>query len=75
MYADPALIRKHVVKLTLNDDEAALLNSLVRITGEQKAVVLREMLMKKALEAFHTSNDVGALHAMPVPLAAPHLSY
>jgi hypothetical protein len=37
MYADPALVREHVVKLRLNDPEAELIDALVNYTGQQKA--------------------------------------
>ena len=57
MYADPALIRKNVVKLSLNDREAELLDALCNYTGEQKAVLLREMLLHRVSEVMgHTPN-------------------
>ena len=48
MYADPSFIREHVVKLRLNENEAALIDAWVRYTGQQKAVLLREMLLEQA---------------------------
>jgi hypothetical protein len=48
MYADPALIRDHVVKLRLNDNEADLIDAWVKYTGQQKAALLREMLLEQA---------------------------
>ena len=36
------------MKLRLNDREAELINAWVNYTGEQKAVLLREMLLKQA---------------------------
>jgi hypothetical protein len=48
MYTDPSLIREHVVKLRLNENEADLINAWVKYTGQQKAVLLREMLLKQA---------------------------
>jgi hypothetical protein len=33
MYSDPSFIRDHVVKLRLNDNEAALIDALVNYTG------------------------------------------
>lgn len=48
MYADPSFIREHVVKIRLNENEAELINALVKYTGQQKAVLLREMLLKQA---------------------------
>lgn len=48
MYSDPSLIRDHVVKLRLNDNEAALVEALVNYTGQQKASLLRELLLEQA---------------------------
>lgn len=47
-YTDPSLIREHVVKIRLNDREAELIQAWVNYSGEQKAVLLREMLLKQA---------------------------
>jgi hypothetical protein len=47
-YADQSLIREHVVKLRLNENEADLINAWVKYTGQQKAVLLREMLLEQA---------------------------
>ena len=63
MYADPALIRKHVVKLSLSDRESALLEALCNYTGEQKAVVLREMLLQRAVEVMGHTPDVARMAA------------
>lgn len=48
MYADPALVREHVVKLRLNENESDLIDAWVKYTGQQKAVLLREMLLEQA---------------------------
>jgi hypothetical protein len=48
MYADPSLIREHVVKLRLNDTEADLIDALVNYTGQQKAPLLRDLLLEQA---------------------------
>jgi hypothetical protein len=61
-YTDPSLIREHVVKLRLNDHEAGLIDAWVNYTGQQKAVLLREMLLEQA------SLDMG-LNAAPAQLA------
>ena len=63
MYADPALIRKHVVKLSLSDRESDLLDALCNYTGEQKAVVLREMLMQRAVEVMGHAPDIARMAA------------
>ena len=48
MYSDPALIREHIIKIRLNDIEANLIDSLVHYTGQQKAPLLRELLLEQA---------------------------
>lgn len=48
MYADPSLIREHVVKLRLNDTEQELIDALVNYTGQQKAPLLRDLLLEQA---------------------------
>lgn len=60
MYSDPSLIREHVVKLRFNDREAELINAWVNYTGQQKAALLREMLLEQArldLEATISANE------------------
>jgi hypothetical protein len=60
MYTDPSLIREHVVKLRFNDREAELINAWVNYTGQQKAALLREMLLEQArldLEATLSGNE------------------
>jgi hypothetical protein len=45
MYADPRLIRKHIFKVCLDDDERAVVDELVKRTGQQRQVILRELLL------------------------------
>lgn len=47
MYADPKLVRTHRLKLTLTDYENEQVDRLVAETGQQKAVVVRELLMSQ----------------------------
>lgn len=61
MYSDPALLREHVVKIRFNDNEAALIDAWARYTGQQKAVLLREMLMEQARLDMGTEFDGAAL--------------
>ena len=63
MYQDPALIRKHTVKLSFNDNEAALVDALVRYTGEEKAAFIRGLLLQRAEEVL--------MHDMQSASAAP----
>lgn len=58
MYSDPALIRKHFVKLNFNDREAALLDALCNYTGEQKAALIRDLVLRMAEEVLHASEFV-----------------
>lgn len=48
VYTDPSLIREHVVKVRLNDAEADLIDALVNYTGQQKAPLLRDLLLEQA---------------------------
>ncbi len=57
MYADPSKIRDHVVKIRLNDSEEALIDALVNYTGEQKACLLREMLLESARAVLSAGMD------------------
>jgi hypothetical protein len=64
MYSDPSNIRRHVVKIRLNDREAELLDAWNNYTGQQKAVVARDMLLEQArldLEAAMSSTDAPQL--------------
>jgi hypothetical protein len=47
-YTDPTNVRTHLVKLRFNDREAELINAWANYTGQQKAVLLREMLLEQA---------------------------
>jgi hypothetical protein len=64
MYSDPALIRKHVVKLSLSDREADLINAFCAYSGEQKATFLRELILRKAEEVLHVGESVSGASAM-----------
>ena len=71
MYADPSKIRDNVVKVRLNDAEAQLLDALVTYTGEQKATLIREMLLEQAqLVLFGDMNSVGNTIENEVPQMA-----
>ena len=50
MYQDPALLRSHVVKIRLNSEEQALVDAIVNYTGEQKATLLRDLILERASE-------------------------
>ena len=63
MYADPSLIRDHVVKIRLNDTEAALIDAIVNFTGQQKATLLREILLDSARRVLVGEDDIAAAYA------------
>lgn len=60
MYADPTKIRAHELKIRLNDSEADLINALVQYTGEQRAVIAREMLLAHARQVIKTNSTEAA---------------
>ena len=51
MYSDPSKIRTHVVKIRLSDEESALIDAFVNYTGEQKAALLRELILAQAADS------------------------
>lgn len=57
MYQDPTKLRSNIIKIRLNDAEAALIDALVGYTGEQKASLLREMLLDQAMHVLHGDSD------------------
>jgi hypothetical protein len=48
MYSDPSQIRDNPVRVNFNDAEADLINALVTYTGEQKAVLIRRLILQQA---------------------------
>jgi hypothetical protein len=48
MYADPAKIRSHVVKIRLSEEEHRLIQALVDYTGEQRAALIRDLVLEQA---------------------------
>lgn len=69
MYTDPSLIRDHVVKIRLNDPEAELIDAWVKYTGQQKAALLREMLLEQARLDMGMESVAGALQSEVPQLA------
>jgi hypothetical protein len=71
MYADPSKIRDNVVKVRLNDAESQLLDALVTYTGEQKASLIRELLLEQARAVlFGDMNSLANVFASEVPQLA-----
>lgn len=50
MYSDPSRLRQNVVKIRLSDEEHRLVQALVDYTGEQKATLIREVVIQQALQ-------------------------
>lgn len=50
MYADPTHVRKHEIKIRVNQDQLAVVDSLARLNKRQRAVFALE-LMFEALDA------------------------
>lgn len=46
MYADPRKIKKNEVKVRIDDDVNELVEALVKNTGGQKAVIVRDIFMR-----------------------------
>lgn len=51
MYSDPTKIRSHIVKIRLSDEEHKLVQAYVEYTGEQKAALLRELILQQVQES------------------------
>ncbi len=51
MYGDPAKIRSHVVKVRFSDEEHSLIQAFVNYSGEQKAALLRELILSQVSDA------------------------
>lgn len=48
MYSDPSLIRANPVRVNFNDTELNLINALVAYTGQQRAVLVRDLILEQA---------------------------
>jgi len=48
MYADPALLRQRPVRINFNDSERKLIDALTEYTGEQRAVLIRRLILDQA---------------------------
>jgi len=70
MYRDPALIKKHIVKVRLDDALNRQVEALADFTGDQKAVLLRQ-LVEMGLEQFHGVESGGLRDGVEVPVRAP----
>lgn len=59
MYADPKNIKKHQIKLSVDDEVNELLEALTNVSGGQKSVVARDIFMRglaQSLEKIRSNN-------------------
>jgi hypothetical protein len=59
-YSDPALIRDVIIQVRLNDNEAELLDAVVRYTGQQKSTLMRELFLRQAQRVLMGEGDIDA---------------
>ena len=69
MYSDPTRIRSHVAKVRFSEEEHELIEALTNYTGEQKAVLLRELILEQAA-AVLVGNSGVQVQAVEVPVTA-----
>lgn len=69
MYSDPSKLRNYVVKIRLSEEEHRLVEALVAYTGEQKAALIRQLVLEQAASLLGM-NDIPPPLALPAPLYA-----
>lgn len=57
MYADPRKIKKHQVKLSLDDEVFELLEALTNVSGGQMSVVTRDIFMRGLAQSVNKLNQ------------------
>lgn len=60
MHQDSRRIRHRYAAINLDDYEAKLIDALVDYTGLSKATLLRQLVLKEALETLGVSDIVGS---------------
>ena len=60
MYSDPTKLRNNVVKVYFSDEEKRLIQALVDYTGEQKAPLLRELILSQAVSVLGVNDSRAA---------------
>jgi hypothetical protein len=50
--------------LSFNDNEAALVDALVRYTGEEKAAFIRSLILERAMEVLHAGESAARSFSM-----------
>lgn len=69
MYSDPSRLRNFVVKIRLSEEEHRLVEALVDYTGEQKAALMRQLVLEQAASVLGIHPTSPAM-AMSAPLQA-----
>ncbi|SDK77808.1 hypothetical protein SAMN05661010_00049 [Modicisalibacter muralis] len=59
MYQDPQRVRTRYGSINLDEREAKLIDALVEYTGESKASLLRQLVLKEALESIGAGDLYG----------------
>lgn len=62
MYNDPALIKKHHVRVRLDDYLNGEIEALCTVTGAQKAVLCRQ-LIEIGLKEIHSSQSIPVINS------------
>ena len=62
MYANERLIKKHEVKVRFDDDINEMLDVIVKSTGGQKAVVVRDIFLRglNVVNVNHVTDNIEA---------------
>lgn len=58
MYDDPANIKKHTIKVRLDDFDHEEVKLITKLSRGQKAAVARELILR-GIESFHAENSIG----------------
>jgi hypothetical protein len=56
MYADPRRVRKHRITLNFDDYENAVIEALANYQGDEKAAVLRVMVLREACSSLNIAD-------------------
>lgn len=56
MYADPKRVRKHRITLSFDDYENAVIEALANYQGDEKAAVLRVMVLREACTSLNIAD-------------------
>lgn len=69
MYQDPKRVRRPYARINLDEYERRLVDALVDYTGEERATLLRQLILKEALETLGVA-DLHGTATMPARASA-----